>query len=250
MGLLVYSYCFNNPLKYSDPTGYSAWDDPYNAHSVAELWAREHHGQDIRNTLEPIGGSTYGRNEQPEVVEVEVTDKSGEKKKVLVPAKNLRREFLANYLRNSIMIGPVPNPFLGAEAIMVDFGTTLAGAEGDAGFVFILAGVDKGKLRPYTEIAGGLGSDAGISGEITRIDYLGDISEFSIRSLNGYRDKIYGGLEVTGELVSVGGAVSYGQDLNEGNAGIVVGTAVQFSLGGSLIPFIYGGYNGGNVKVK
>ncbi|MFA9370975.1 MAG: RHS repeat domain-containing protein [Labilibaculum antarcticum] len=155
-------------------------------------------------------------------------------------------EFLAYGLRNSAFIGLSPNPFYGAEAIMLDGGLTIAGSEGDAGYVFILGGPDSGKVRRFSEIAGGFGSDGGLGGELTRIDYYGNINDFSLRSLDGTRDKFYAGVELTGEGLSIGGAFSYGIDLSGGR---VVGTTIQFGLGASMIPFLYGGYNHGEVTI-
>ena len=239
-----YSYCMNNPLKYSDPSGYSyktmlerdhSWSEP-----AAEFFNNYPGGwaQFVKeSSFHPEQGNQNDDNKK--------NKNDGDKKEQSKTSKTL--EIFALYLRSSFMLGPIINPFLGAEAIMVDCGLSMTGAEGDVGFVFILVGVDRGEVSPYSEIAGGLGSDAGVSGEITRIDYYGDIKNFSVSSLNGTRDKFYGGIEVTGELISTGGAISYGKDLK---GGVVIGTTVQVSLGGSLIPFLYGGYNNGVVKIN
>ena len=107
----------------------------------------------------------------------------------------------------------------------------------------MLAGKDTGKWAFYSEVAGGPGSDGGLSSEITRIDYNGDLDKFSIYSLGGERDKGYGGVEITGEVASIGGAFSWSPNKE------IVGCTIQVGLGGSYIPWVYGGFNRGNVTL-
>jgi len=232
-----YSYCMNNPLKFTDPSGYIK-EYPglpsifYNLH-----W----------------GDFSQQRSQYNNYVEKLGSPGSGGAKGALVIGKKKETESIgaailcAMFLRNSPVLGIIQNPFYGAEAIMFDGGFTISGSEFDGGFVFILAGTDIGMVRTFSELAGGIGSDAGVGGELTRIDYIGDINDFSLGSINGPRDKFYAGVEVSGEGLSVGGAISYGKTLS---GGIVLGTTIQTSFGASLMPFIYGGYNYGTVKVN
>lgn len=152
---------------------------------------------------------------------------------------------LAMLLRNIPTLGfsLYPNPFFQAEAIGVDIGLTLAGSEADAGYIFMLAGPNTGQIRSMTEIAQGGGTDIGIGGELVRIDYTGNINNFTFSSLRGNRTKIYAGI---GEVISVGCGVSYSNSMTGGK---VIGTSVQLNFGFSITP-ISGGFNNGDVGIR
>jgi len=152
----------------------------------------------------------------------------------------------ANYMRYSPFLGGTINPYFMAEAIMVDIGTTIVGAEGDAGIYMILAGDEKGKLGFYGEAAGGFGSDSGVAVEVVRIDYSGDVANFNSKTLEGFRRKYYAGGDVGG-ILSAGGAYSEAKD--ESNS-IIRGYAIQCGIGASILGSFYAGYNQGNVYIK
>jgi len=155
-------------------------------------------------------------------------------------------KLMANLLRNTPFFGlNSPNPFFGAEAIYADGGWSFVGAEGDAGGFFILAGKDKGKFVSFTEIAGGAASDAGLGFEIGRVDVTGNPDKFTSEYLFGARDKVWGAVSPTGEIISVGGGYSWGTAFGQS----VTAKSLQFGIGVSPIPFILGGgYNHGEVK--
>jgi hypothetical protein len=154
---------------------------------------------------------------------------------------------LALLFRYSPIIGFSINPLFIAEAIMIDGGVTVAGTEYDGGGILILAGEDAGKFVPFDEYAGGVGSDAGVSVEVTRVDYFGDLDNFNSTAIEGSRDKIYAGVELTGEGFSAGLAYNWSYPLN---GGYLQGISIQAGFGASVIPFIYGGYNNGIIRIR
>ncbi len=142
---------------------------------------------------------------------------------------------------------PVPfviNPFFGAEAIMIDGGTTVAGAEVDGGAIFMLAGKDRGKIKLYGELAAGFGTDIGVGVEISRIDFTGFDNDLMFNVLEGERSKFYGGVNIF-EALSVGGAFSISGEKNAR----VYGSSVQFGIGASIFGIINFGYNNGVIKI-
>ena len=139
------------------------------------------------------------------------------------------------------------NPFFYAEAIVIDAGLTISGSEVDKGLVLILAGHDAGNVYAITEKAGGFGSDTGVGVELFRIDLIGENSDnFEAELLEGGRNKVYGGAEITGQGFSIGGAFVWG---NTETGSSIVGFGIQTSLGGSILGVIYAGYNKGEVNV-
>ncbi|MBN1187275.1 MAG: VCBS repeat-containing protein [Bacteroidales bacterium] len=166
------------------------------------------------------------------------------------PAPTIQR-FIAMYYRFSKMIwvpelGKIPNPFYMAEAISDDVGVSLVGAEADAGLIFILAGRDRGKIRPLTELAGGGGTDVGVQGEVSRIDYTGPSERFSLKLATGPRNKIYAGRDVLPEYcISMGLAFAWSQQA--GNY-YLYSYVVSASFGASLFEPYSFGYNYGKIK--
>ena len=155
-------------------------------------------------------------------------------------------KLLADILHHTPSFGVnSPNPFQGAVAIYADGGWSFVGAEGDAGGFFILVGRDKGRFVSFTELAGGAASDAGIGFEIGRVDVTGNPNDFNSSYLFGLRDKVWGSISPTGEIISIGGAYSWGMSNGES----VTTRSLQFGLGASPLPFILGGgYNHGRIK--
>ncbi len=152
--------------------------------------------------------------------------------------------FLANYLRYSpILPNGAPNLFAGAEAIYIDGGVTTT-AEADAGFIFILAGPDKGQLVPYKELAGGAVSEIGIGAEVGRIDYFGKAKDFRKSNAMGARTKAW-----IGPSTGIGGGLSAGVALsdkptNGDKRTMAIGLQLSISIS---TPVISGGVNRGNV---
>jgi RHS repeat-associated protein len=138
-----------------------------------------------------------------------------------------------------------PNPFFGAEAIYIDGGVTMVGAEADKGYFFILVGEEKGSIVAFSEIAGGVATDAGFGIEIGRVDVTGNPNDFKSSYLFGFREKVWGSISPTGEIVSLGGAFSWGEAGGEQ----VTTSSVQIGVGISPVPFIFGpGYNQGEIR--
>jgi hypothetical protein len=139
----------------------------------------------------------------------------------------------ADFLRNTISFGMyVPNPFYQAEAVYVDAGASFIGHEADRGGFFVLVGKDKGKFLTYSEKSlYGTGTDAGVAGELGRIDITGNPYSFSADYVYGYRDKFWAG---GGEGPAVG--LSYSVGSYEGQT--VTATAVQ--LGWGFLPISLG----------
>ena len=108
--------------------------------------------------------------------------------------KSFKSKVLAVYLNSVEMIGGQVNPFKDAVAISVDGGWSLVGAEGDSGYFFVLTGEDAGNFYSFSEITGGGGTDLGLNGEIARIDFSGDPSDFKADILYGERHKFWGGV--------------------------------------------------------
>ena len=159
----------------------------------------------------------------------------------------------AKFLRNSKVIPNfatawpplLPNPLFGAEAVMFDVGYNVGGSEGDIGNVFMLAGTDIGKFRFYVETSEGYGTDFGVGGEITRLDFRGELKYFNLETVSGKRIKYYGGLNHG--IGGVGVAYSHGEADDNGQ---VVGFSIQANIGISITHIISGGFNTGHIRMK
>ena len=154
---------------------------------------------------------------------------------VRASARERRMKVLALNLRcNPYVFGLFHNnPFLGAEAVFVDMGVGLVGAEYDRGYFFILAGDDYGIIIPYSELAGGAAPEASFGVEIGRVDLVDKSIPFQTEMLFGERIKGWVGTPF------VGGAVSHstyrGVDLisTSINIGISISPFGVFTFGGN-----------------
>jgi RHS repeat-associated protein len=283
-----YAYVLNNPLMYTDPSGYTnskpnreldreqdqryrdnlgrgwptpnflwradnsreeAWAFGSNAMFLANRFYNSENGNDYWH-IYPDGtistGKTMFREYQDQYLDIVLTACSNEMQYPKMQVLNLQKKF-AKLLRNRIMLTPfLINPFMGAEAIIFDIGAGIGGSETDGGFVLMLVGNEIGKIRFMTELAGGGGSDGGINTEVTRIDYYGAIRNFSLLSLDGYRQKTYVNVSPFGEGPSIGVAYTWSVDVHGAN---IRGYTIQGGIGGGIIPFINGGYNEGNIRI-
>ncbi len=148
-------------------------------------------------------------------------------------------EGVADMLRNTPTFGDKPNPFYMAEAISLDAGFSLVGAEGDRGSFFILAGSEKGTWQPYSEIAGGGSNEGGVSIEVGRVDVSGNLQDFKgSADLFGSRDKVWSGAG------PVSGSRSFGDA--SGNRKVET-SSIQVGLTASPM-IVTGGVNTGKVK--
>jgi len=135
----------------------------------------------------------------------------------------------------------VVNPFFMAEAVYIDAGVLIAGAETDIGFFVILAGSDAGMILPFTEVAGGGASEIGLGVELGRIDFTGPIERYKANLLFGPRWKVWLGPS-TG-IFGISGAIF----TSEVKGGYIIGAGIQLGVGHST-PIISGGFNYGEVK--
>jgi hypothetical protein len=174
-----YSYCVNNPLKYTDPTGFNVLGEylhlmVFGTNSrVDAMWQERFQGQ-YEDAF--MGGLTPPRKTNEEVEWVEVVDKDGVKKKVLVPAAPLLENLLKNLLPVAVAWGLTGS----AEGIMAGQGTIV-------GFGLILQGPDQFKSFGFTSMGAGAGW-VGADGSITKtyFFYTGDTKNFNKSSLNGF----------------------------------------------------------------
>lgn len=108
-----------------------------------------------------------------------------------------------------------------------------------------MVGKEKGTFKTFDELAGGVATDAGIGFEVGRIDVTGNPNDFNSSYLFGLREKVWVSVSPTGEIISVGGAYSWGM----ANGERVTTKSIQMGLGISPLPFILGGgYNKGQIK--
>jgi RHS repeat-associated protein len=141
-----------------------------------------------------------------------------------------------NLLTLNFLTGLRPNPFFKAEALYIDAGVTFCGAECDEGMFFMLAGDDLGKVIPYSEFAGGGGSELSLSGEIGRVDVRG-VPSGTVKSsyLQGPRRKASLGGSFL-DLFNFGGAFAWNSfDLEDGT--MVSVNSTSFSVGVGVNPF-------------
>ena len=152
---------------------------------------------------------------------------------------------MADLIRNTPFFGiNSPNPFYGAEAMYMDSGGSLVGAEKDGGVFFILAGKEKGTFKTFSELAGGISTEAGVGFEVGRVDISGNPNDFTSDYLYGLRDKVWVSVSPFGEVISVGGAYAWSSI----NGRTVSTSSVQLGIGVSPFPFLSGGYNHGRIK--
>jgi RHS repeat-associated protein len=150
----------------------------------------------------------------------------------------------ADFLRYSPVLGMAPNPFYMAEAIYIDGGFSIVGAEFDKGVFFMLTGNDKGVFKSFTEIAGGAATDISLGIEIGRIDISGSSNDVSISDLYGIRDKLWVSVSTGNAGLFIGGSLSWSSSRGQ------TVTAGSVQIGGfiSIFPVIFGGYNHGSIK--
>ncbi|MFH0842169.1 MAG: SpvB/TcaC N-terminal domain-containing protein [Bacteroidota bacterium] len=230
-----YSYCLNNPLKYTDPSGYEY--DKFLRDMEREQ--RDDPGPDImyNNYVDYWGGLqqsfkdryTYEESEKRKEQE---KDKNDKENRPGIVEPNIITESLAAFLATY---------FPGAVAVFFDGGTTLVGGEVDAGFFIVLAGEDAGSLVLYTEKAGGVSIDGTVGLEMGSV--FTDYPSEKFRATDLYGERIKGWLGV-GAGVSMSGSLAIAEVARKGKT---YSTAFQFGPGFGLF-FISGGGNRGNLS--
>jgi RHS repeat-associated protein len=231
-----YSYCLNNPLKYTDPSGYEYdkflrdWerdqrDDPgpdelYN--NYVDYWGQ------IQDAFANM--HTYEENEKAKKQKQEKDKKEKENRPSIIEPNSMTKALAQIFSTN----------YPGAAAVFIDIGGTIVGGELDGGGFLVLVGKDAGAIAFYTEDAGGLSSDLSFGPEfgMIYIDYSPD--DFEATDLYGDRDKIWVG---AGEVII--GSISLTRAFVE-EKGWIYGTAVQGGFGGDI--FISGGFNRGKIS--
>jgi hypothetical protein len=193
----------------------------------------------IGGTAEKLGGGKFANGAVTGAYVMMFNHLHGE---VRASARERRMKALALYIRHNPFAFGVfqDNPFLGAEAIFIDIGGGLVGAEYDRGYFFVLAGDDSGKLIPYSEFAGGAATEASVGIEIGRVDLVDKSIPFKTEMLFGERIKGWVGAPF------VGGAVSH--STHDGVSLI----SKSINIGISISPFIIGtlGGNKGLIERK
>ena len=225
-----YSYCLNNPLRYSDPTGYNPWTYQSGRYESMDQQMAERFGQQYNDLAigDQEGGGTNTDNKNKAVWVII----PGIKDPVLLPENVVSKYALATAIRNKLIFittgGFSFNPYYKAEAIQSDIGFTFVGTGKSKGGYFILAGDQKGTFVPYNERYVGAGSGAGFGIEIGRIDSSGDPDDFSSSYLFGQRNKYW----LSGDLgISIGGSFSRSHEDD------ITINVISIQMGFGLSPF-------------
>ncbi len=261
-----YIYAANNPILMIDPSGMYSFPVYYNGvlHHIASDGKKEEDSEKDNNSNDDTDNNTskppdwYIDNETGKVVWKDGSSEHegfthlgyGPKKAINVYGISSFMKLYAYLIRNSITeiipntgIGLLKiNPFYKAEAISGDLGIVLGGTEYDGGGILVLAGNDAGKIIPYGEIGYiGIAPEVSTGLEFGRIDYTGNVKNFTSNMLLGERTKIWGGIDVG---PSLGAGVAWGKPIR--NPNYIISTTLSIGVGAS--PFaISGGLNHGIV---
>jgi len=271
-----YSYFMNNPLKYTDPSGYYYFYDFNGRQDSKDVFAwidiaDGHEGDNISagalgykyqdgKYMDKATGEIVNFNEVYDyLIDNEIKENIKNKKdnknyqnnknlicstdKNYIGSNNPVLNALVKYIITSIkLMPPFINPLLGAGAVSISLGPNFIGSDVNGGIIIALNGDDYGEYTLYYEKAGGPGTGISFGGEYTRIDYTGGNENITLDMLEGYRDKIYGGVDAG---VSLGIGISF----TEWEGNYIIGTSFKFGFG--ITPFLIdGGYNQGEIIFK
>ncbi|MDP2723264.1 MAG: RHS repeat-associated core domain-containing protein [Bacteroidales bacterium] len=272
-----YSYALNNPLKYTDPSGYKyrgadmgfnpggfvnhGFKLPQNGTPGSGNYWGDAYGpmrDDFTFMSEKSFNAKYGIKDEYDDADTDNSTSgdtqltfTGEAAQALFQdlidaVKNQEDSALkqlALFLNSAEYLGAnmsTPNPFFEAVAISIDIGGSLVGAEKDWGGFFILAGKNAGEYVSFSEIAGGAAPDLSGSIEIGRVDFSGNAADFEKDDLFGDRTKLW-----IGAGAVIGGNIGFAF----GKSGEYSITTTSVSLGVALSPIIMSlGFNVGKVE--
>ena len=269
-----YSYCMNNPLKFADFNGYNitrippenwgallraATEPGANADALAKEfgdkeWANYYSVHDLcyggitglNSLLSDRFGEQYNEVFNNKDTKPRYIILPGFKAPVMLTERVISSEDLAIYIRENFILpttkGLTINPFFKAEAMFYDGGFNFVGTGKSRGGFFVLAGKSKGTFLPYNENFVGMGTAAGLSFEVGRLDASMNPEEFTPNLLYGIRNK--GWISWGPGVLSVGGSFA------QSRTRTITLNAYSIQVGIGLAP-LWGwdlGYNYGNIS--
>ncbi len=226
-----YSYVLNNPLKYTDPSGFviqgGGDDDEYEPKADANFPWWLTYLSDLGKNFRTSANEGYSATKEALFGKNEISFASDSK------IKHESEEGEMPSLDDFIYINPA---YLGEQvAYSIEFSggaeSWMASNATPWGGLYIVEGPDKYEYYNFSSAGiGGGWVGAGLEGSLTAYYYIGDINNLTIDS---FKDGAINGNFSVGEVLTVGENYSVSKD---GNGGLLIGVSITGGVGVSISP--------------